>query len=160
MQNRLHQKSTLTIIRPSRTEHGFSLFELMVVVVLVGILAAFSIPAYINYTRRVKVTEGLLMASPAKIAVTEYALDLNKATISGANNAVVGVGPPSSFAGQVVNTISVEHNGIIRIEYRDDLGELNLVPLYNPETGRVAWSCHFAAHSAMATYAPKDCSAG
>jgi type IV pilus assembly protein PilA len=50
---------------------GFTLIELMVVIAIVGILAAVALPAYQNYTVRAKVSEGLLAASACKVSVTE-----------------------------------------------------------------------------------------
>jgi type IV pilus assembly protein PilA len=54
-----------------RVQQGFTLIELMIVVAIIGILAAVAIPAYQDYTVRSKVTEGLALASSAKVAVTE-----------------------------------------------------------------------------------------
>src|SRR5467141_5176260 len=54
-----------------RIQQGFTLIELMIVVAIVGILAAIAIPAYQDYTVRAKVTEGLALANAAKIAVED-----------------------------------------------------------------------------------------
>jgi type IV pilus assembly protein PilA len=56
-----------------RAQQGFTLIELMIVVAIIGILAAVALPAYQDYTVRAKVTEGLSLASSAKQAVTENA---------------------------------------------------------------------------------------
>lgn len=54
-------------------QKGFTLIELMIVVAIIGILAAVAIPAYQDYTVRARISEGLTMASPAKVAVVENA---------------------------------------------------------------------------------------
>ena len=57
-----------------RTQQGFTLIELMIVVAIIGILAAIAIPAYQDYTCRAKVSEAINAAAPAKTAVSEYYL--------------------------------------------------------------------------------------
>ena len=55
-----------------KVQQGFTLIELMIVVAIIGILAAVAIPAYQDYTKRAHVTEGLSLASAAKTSVTEF----------------------------------------------------------------------------------------
>jgi len=68
-----------------KIQHGFTLIELMIVVAIIGILAAVAIPAYQDYTVRSKLSEGLVLASSAKVAVAEgyYSNDLAGVTAGG-----------------------------------------------------------------------------
>ena len=61
-------------MRSTQKQQGFTLIELMIVVAIVGILAAVAIPAYSDYTTRAKVTEGISLVSSAKAAVAENAM--------------------------------------------------------------------------------------
>jgi type IV pilus assembly protein PilA len=91
------------------TQKGFTLIELMIVVAIIGILAAIAIPAYQDYTIRAQVTEGLNLAGAAKAAVSE-AYSSNGAWP--ANNTAAGLGVATDMQGKYVSSISVTANQI------------------------------------------------
>ncbi|MGE3743763.1 MAG: pilin [Geminicoccaceae bacterium] len=126
-------------------QKGFTLIELMIVVAIIGILAAIAIPAYQDYTIRAQVSEGLTLASDVKAGVAEFAaqtgawpVDLVEAGLGSA--AVLG-----DKSGRYVESINVS-NGTIVITYGRDANSkidgsiLSIQPRVNPN-GDVVWVC-------------------
>ncbi|HEZ1935261.1 TPA: pilin [Neisseria meningitidis] len=90
-------------------QKGFTLIELMIVIAIVGILAAVALPAYQDYTARAQVSEAILLAEGQKSAVTEYYL--NHGEWPG-NNSSAGVASSSTIKGKYVKEVTVA-NGVI-----------------------------------------------
>jgi len=127
-------------------QKGFTLIELMIVVAIIGILAAIAIPAYQDYTIRAQVSEGLSLSSAAKTAVAEFFLNKGEAP---ANRAAAGMsGNATATAGQYVESVGIT-NGTITVTYGNQanaqiqiVGEdtLSLTP-YQSQDLSVAWKC-------------------
>jgi len=118
---------------------GFTLIELMIVVAIIGILAAIALPAYQDYTKRSHVTEGLTLASGAKSAVSEYFSSEGRLP---ANNSVAGMVAPASIAGNAVESVSVI-NGLITVTFNIKVESgttLDLSPI--TATGSIKWECN------------------
>jgi len=112
-------------------QKGFTLIELMIVVAIIGILAAVAIPAYQDYTVRAKVTEGLSLASGVKATVSE-----NAANGVALNAATPGQNGVPTILTQAVNSIVVAAaNGEITISYSATAGNGTLI--LSPRNGRV-----------------------
>ncbi|HEZ3866776.1 TPA: pilin [Neisseria meningitidis] len=90
-------------------QKGFTLIELMIVIAIVGILAAVALPAYQDYTARAQVSEAILLAEGQKSAVTEYYL--NHGEWPG-NNSSAGVASSSDIKGKYVKEVTVA-NGVV-----------------------------------------------
>lgn len=134
-----------------RPRAGFTLVELMIVVAIIGILAAVAIPAYQDYTIRSRVAEGLALTQTAKQAVKEY---YDRWGVLPEDNARAGLPPASDIRGRYVGSVSVS-NGVIAVAFDPSLlpasGKgakaesrlLYLRPGINREapTGPLAWRC-------------------
>jgi type IV pilus assembly protein PilA len=135
-----------------RAQAGFTLIELMIVVAIIGILAAVALPAYQDYTVRAKVTEGLSLAASAKTAISENA----------ANAAPFSSGWTAPGATKNVASVDIaQNNGVITITYDSTIdggATLKLVPVDGttaagtalsgsstasvvPTSGSVTWIC-------------------
>jgi type IV pilus assembly protein PilA len=123
-------------------QKGFTLIELMIVVAIIGILAAVAIPAYLDYAVRAQVGEGLKLASGAKAAVTEYYQD---AGVFAADNATAGLSAANTITGNYVSQVEVTGGGVLQVTFGNDVNfringaKLNLSPVDN--LGSVQWIC-------------------
>lgn len=125
-----------------KIQKGFTLIELMIVIAIIGILAAVALPAYQDYTVRAKVSEGLTLADSAKLAVSETRMS-NGAWKSAANGSY-GLPVAASIRGNNVSSVGVTGAaGAITITYSNDTGIQGLTMVLTPSAGAgsVTWSC-------------------
>ncbi len=140
-------------------QKGFTLIELMIVIAIIGILAAIAIPAYQDYTVRAKVSEGISLAGAAKLAVAET-YDSTGGYV--ADNNAYGLPDAVSIKGANVASISVSSAGLITINYAaSGLGgsptanstNITLDPTAN--AGSMEWDC--TGGDTPSKYRPANC---
>ncbi|HEZ5466562.1 TPA: pilin [Neisseria meningitidis] len=123
-------------------QKGFTLIELMIVIAIVGILAAVALPAYQDYTARAQVSEAILLAEGQKSAVTEYYLNHG---IWPGNNTSAGVATSSKIKGKYVKEVEVK-NGVVTAEMKSsgvnkEIQGKKLSLWAKRQDGSVKWFC-------------------
>ncbi|EMT0447855.1 pilin [Neisseria gonorrhoeae] len=123
-------------------QKGFTLIELMIVIAIVGILAAVALPAYQDYTARAQVSEAILLAEGQKSAVTEYYLNHG---IWPKDNTSAGVASSSSIKGKYVKEVEVK-NGVVTAQMASsnvnkEIKDKKLSLWAKRQDGSVKWFC-------------------
>lgn len=140
----------------SKAQAGFTLIELMIVVAIIGILAAIALPAYQDYTKRSHVSEGLSLAGSAKLAVTEFYADRGAWP---STNSSAGLQPEGQIRGNAVNSVGLSGNGVITITYNSKVDATNntliMTPTSTNDAGSVTWSC--TGGSVLPKFRPATC---
>jgi len=138
-------------------QKGFTLIELMIVVAIIGILAAIAIPAYQDYTVRAKVSEAINFAAAAKSAVSESIIS-NAGTLP-TDNAAAGLSGAATITTAIVESVTVE-DGVITVAVQGtnstmDNQSLVFTPTYTEAVG-VEWACA-ASDAGVYKYVPSNC---
>ena len=133
-------------------QKGFTLIELMIVIAIIGILAAIALPAYQDYTKRARVGEALSLAGGAKTAVTEFYSSNNDWPT---DNAAAGLPSASAITGNTVNSVEVG-NGKITVTVNGKVASgTTLILSPSAAAGSVTWDCK--AGTLDAKYRPSEC---
>ena len=138
---------------------GFTLIELMIVVAIIGIIAAIALPQYQAYTAKSQASEGYQLAARLKLDVAE--VGIQDGTFDNADSGASNIPPANSVSGRYVASGSVT-NGVITITFRPagQNGTSTLIAgtsiMFTPRltAGAVQWQC---GGSLAAAYRPKDC---
>ncbi|HKZ11181.1 MAG TPA: pilin [Rhodanobacteraceae bacterium] len=153
-----------------KTQKGFTLIELMIVVAIIAILAAIAVPAYQNYIIRSKVTEALSAADMARTAVSETFQ--TKGTVPASNGSAGLPGTPASVATKYMSDLQISGAGVITVTVQGtndtsaDAHTVKFTPYEGDTTtalatgysGPISWKCQGGDTNPMPPkYLPATC---
>ena len=155
-----------------KNKNGFTLIEIMVVIAIIGILAALAVPKYQDYIAKTRIAEGLSLAAAAKLAVTEIYSGKGAADMSDATQETF-----KSTTTNSVKEVRIEKTGAITVVYQssvapDGANELNIMPVNNSASNSAQaldlsssksepwagiWSCKSPTTTLPKKLLPADC---
>ena len=124
-----------------KLQQGFTLIELMIVVAIIGILAAIALPAYQDYTIRAQVSEGMALASGARTAMAEF---YNDRGAFASTNASYGLEAAGNITGSYVTSVAAA-GGLVTVTYglnaNSNISGSTLLFSATTSAGSMSWTC-------------------
>lgn len=143
-----------------KIQQGFTLIELMIVIAIIGILAAVALPAYQDYTIRARVTEGLLAAGTARTAVSETYANAGNMNMPAASVGVEAQSSPMVASVTWTNYTANSGDVVVLLSTNAALGNAagkTLILRATGASGKVQWSC--GRGTIESKYLPGSCKA-
>lgn len=159
-------------------QKGFTLIELMIVIAIIGILAAIAVPQYQNYIIRAQVTEGLSITSEVKVAVADFYAQKGRFAGNYISLGLLTANSPTSFAGNYVTGVAITGGAAVgnalNVTYGNKsnakiTGKVLSIRTGVSGSGQIVWLCGTSALPATVTtsaaqatnvaprYLPNDC---
>lgn len=142
-------------------QQGFTLIELMIVIAIVGILAAIALPAYQDYTVRARMSEALALAAEAKTSISEYYASNGNLPTVRASVGLSGINTNSYALSVTYTADTTQVNYTIQMKADQRLGgmsgqQVRLRGTLEPATGTISWLCG-PLDANLARYLPASC---
>jgi type IV pilus assembly protein PilA len=149
----------------NKRQNGFTLIELMIVIAIIGILAAIAIPAYQDYTIRAQVSEGSVLADGVKTALAEFYMNTGRMPSSQGS---AGLESSTSIFGKYVTTVDISTAGKIKVKYSSGTAQqantlingsvLVYSSIFSSTQGSITWSCKASGGTNLPNkYLPQVC---